>query len=78
MEFIPSCTEALQGAIVNCYDKQKYQDIFPLPKGSLNSSLHDKAQLCILIPCGFSAITIKSLCISKKVIILNQNDQLCK
>lgn len=39
----------------------------------LNSSLHNKAKLCLLISSGFSAITIKSLGISEKVIILNQN-----
>lgn len=76
MELIPSCTKALHRAIVNCYDRQKYQDIFPLSNGSLHSSLHNKAKLCLLIP--FSAITVKSLCIAKKVIILNRNDQLCK
>lgn len=76
MELIPSYTEAPPGAIVNCYDKQKYQDLFPLPNGHLNSSLHNKTQLCLLIP--FSAITVKSLGISKKVRISNHNDQLCK
>lgn len=74
MKFIPSYTEAPPGAIVNCYDIKEYQDIFPLPNGRLNSSLHNKAKLCLLIP--FSAITVKSLGISKKVCILNHNDQL--
>lgn len=73
---IPSFTKVPHRAIVSCYDLQKHQDIFPLPNGSLNSSLHNKVKFCFLIPCGFSAITVKSLCISKKVIILNHNDHL--